>query len=170
MERAKLTGLYEYCWMLKPPKMRSAHVPYNLLINLAKVAPEGVEAGFIRQKLEAYGYLREGDEGLDRRIERALNWVEDFGEAEIQKVELTSGEAGVLRKLIQALLAAKDEEGYQSSVFDVARAEGIRPRALFQVLYRILIGRPQGPRFGPYVSVIGKDNVVEKLEEALKDV
>ncbi|MFQ6053246.1 MAG: lysine--tRNA ligase, partial [Candidatus Bathyarchaeia archaeon] len=50
-ERAKLSGLYQYCWMLKPPEEPSVHVSYNLMVELAKVAPKGGEAEFIREKL-----------------------------------------------------------------------------------------------------------------------
>ncbi len=168
MERAKFTGLYEYCWMLNPPEKPCVHVPYNLMINLAKVAPEGSEAKFIREKLENYGYLKDGEEGLDSRITYALNWVEDYGEARIQKVELTSELALAIKDLVIALSAASNEDGYQGAVFDVARAREIRPRNLFQVLYRILLGRDQGPRFGPYVAAYGRENVIRELQESVK--
>jgi lysyl-tRNA synthetase class 1 len=163
MEREKLKGLYQYCWILKPPEEPSAHIPYNLMINLAKVSPKGLEAEFIRDKLDAYGYLREGDSGLDKRIEYAMNWVEDFGAAELQSVELTSEEASAIRKIALALGSAEDEDGYQGAVFDVAKEEGIRPGNLFRILYKILLGSPQGPRFGPYVAAVGKKSVIKEL-------
>jgi len=167
MEREKLKGLYQYCWIMKPPEEPSVHVPYNLMINLAKVSPKGLEAEFIRDKLDAYGYLREGDSGLDKRIEYAMNWVEDFGAAELQSVELTSEEASAIRKIALALRSAEDEDGYQGAVFDVAKEEGIRPGNLFRILYKILLGSPQGPRFGPYVDAMGRDNVVRELKNAV---
>ncbi len=170
MERAKLTGLYEYCWMLKSPKEPSAHIPYNLMINLAKVAPKGSEAEFITGKLENYGYLKEGVKGLDHRITYALNWVEDYGKARVEKVELTNEQAMAIRDLLTALDDASDEDGYQGAVFDVSRARGIRPRNLFRLLYRILLGRDQGPRFGPYVSSVGKENIIRELQESVKNI
>jgi len=166
-ERVKLTGLFEYSWMLKPPEAPETHVPFNLMVNLARVAPKGYEAEFIREKLETYGYLKDGDRGVDRRIIRALNWIEDFGEMETRKVDLTTEQANALREVIIALGDAGDEDGYQGAVFTVARAEGMRPGDLFRVLYRILIGSDQGPRFGPYVASVGKEGVVEELEKSL---
>ncbi len=168
MEGEKLRGLYQYCWILKPPEEPSVHIPYNLMINLAKVAPKGLETEFIRDKLDVYGYLREGDSGLDKRIEYAMNWIGDFGAAELQSVELTSEEASAIRKIASALRSAEDEDGYQGAVFDVAKAEGIRPGNLFRILYKILLGSPQGPRFGPYVVVVGKDSVIKELKRAIK--
>ncbi len=168
MEQAKLTGLYEYCWMHKPPETSSVHVPYNLMVNLAKVAPERSEADFIREKLETYGILRDGDQGLEQRITLALNWVEDYGEVEKRKVELTQDMAKAVNRLIKLLKEADDEDDYQGSVFEAARAEGLSPRALFHIVYQILIGQKQGPRFGPYVAAIGKNNVIKELEKTLE--
>jgi len=167
MEEAKLKGLYEYCWMMKPPDEPEVHVPFNLMINLAMVTPKDSEEAFIREKLEVYGYLKEGDKGIDRRLRYALNWVEDFGKLELQKVELTKDEVKVVKSLIEALKSAETEEAYQSAVFDVARTHNVKPRNLFQILYTILLGRSQGPRFGPYVSAIGKDSVILELGKAL---
>ena len=168
MEEAKLKGLYEYCWMMKPPKEPEAHVPFNLMTNLARVTPRDSEEAFIKEKLEAYGYLKEGDKGIDRRLRYALNWVEDFGKLELKKVELTKDEVKVVKDLIEALESAETEEAYQSVVFDIARTHNVKPRNLFQILYTILLGRSQGPRFGPYVSAIGKDSVILELGKALR--
>ncbi len=35
------------------------------------------------------------------------------------------------------------------------------------MLYRILLGKPQGPRFGPYVGLVGKETVTKELRDAL---
>ena len=167
-ERAKLSGLYEYCWMLRPPDESSVHVPYNLMVHLAKVAPRGSEATYIREKLREYGYLDRGEGGLEDRIMYALNWVRDLGEPSAKAVPLITEEAAAVNALLGALRVADNEDEYQSAVFTVARAEGIRPRRLFQVLYQILLGRRQGPRFGPYVAAMGKENVIGDLERALR--
>ena len=168
MEKAKLTGLYEYVWILNPPEEPTVHIPYNLLLNLAKVAPKGVEAKFIRDKLEDYGNLKEGDAGLDIRIQYALNWIEDFGEPELPKVSLSPEETKAIGSLIAALDLATDEEAYQSSVFDVAREEGMRPGSFFQLLYGILLGKTRGPRFGPFTATMGKETVIAELKRAIE--
>jgi lysyl-tRNA synthetase class 1 len=169
MEEAKLKGLYEYCWMLKPPEEPDAHISYNLMLNLAKVAPKGTRAEFIKEKLEAYGSLKEGRIGLEKRITYAINWIEDFGEPEVQKVPLSSIEVAAVKELIAALNRASDEEGYQSSVFEVARRHGIRPGDIFKLLYRILLGQSRGPRFGPFVATMGRDKVTEELSRAIQN-
>ncbi|KON31592.1 lysyl-tRNA synthetase [miscellaneous Crenarchaeota group-15 archaeon DG-45] len=166
-EQAKLSGLFAYCWMLKPPEEPSVHTPYNLITHLAMVAPTGSEPHYIKEKLREYGYLKDGDSGLERRIGYALNWVKDFGEPSEQSLDLTAREAKAVEALIAALRRADNEDGYQSAVFDSARMGGLPPGRLFKILYRALIGRERGPRFGPYVAVMGKEKVIEKLENVL---
>jgi lysyl-tRNA synthetase class 1 len=166
-EKAKLRGLYEYVWMLTPPEEPTVHIPYSLLLNLAKVAPKDVEVKFIRDKLEAYGHIKDGDAGLDERIRYALNWIEDSGEAERPQVSLSVKEKKAISSLITALDLVKDEEAYQSSVFVVAREEGIRPGSFFQLLYSILLGKQRGPRFGPFTATMGKETVIAELKKAI---
>ncbi len=168
LEKAKLRGLYEYVWILNPPEEPTVHIPYNLLLNLAKVAPKGVESKFIRDKLEDYGNLKDGDAGLDGKIRYALNWIEDFGEPELPKISLSAEETKAINSLIAALDLATDEEAYQSSVFDVAREEGMRPGNLFQLLYGILLGKSRGPRFGPFTATMGKEPVIDELKRAIE--
>ena len=167
MEKSKLTGIYEYVWIFDPPEEPTVHVPYNLLLNLAKVAPKGIESRFIRDKLDTYGSLKDGDIGLEKKIQYALNWIEDFGEPELPKVSLNKDETKVISSLITALTQAMDEEDYQSSVFDVARDEEFPSGRLFQLLYRILLGKARGPRFGPFTSTIGKETVITELKKAI---
>lgn len=167
MEEAKLSGLYEYCWMLEPPEKPSVHIPYNLMIKLARVAPEDNEHEFLIEKLKEYGYLRKTTRGLDRRIEYALNWVNDFEEETYQKIDLTAEERNAVNTLIDELKDSENEEEYQSAVFNVAKKEDIKPGRLFPILYQILIGKTQGPRFGPYVALVGKDDIIKELKQAI---
>jgi lysyl-tRNA synthetase class 1 len=55
----------------------------------------------------------------------------------------------------------------QNAIFDAAKNNGVPPSNFFKTLYRILIGSPQGPRLGPYVLAMGKQNVVAALKRAL---
>ncbi len=167
-ERAKLRGLYEYCWMLNPPKKRRINIPYRILVSLAEIAPRGKEFEYISEKLKVYGYIPPGDEELRRRVEYALNWARDF-KTSTESFELRPEEREALRELITLLKASEDEEEYQNAVFHASRSRGIEPKRLFQLLYQVLLGSPHGPRFGPYVSALGKEKLIEKLADLLED-
>ena len=61
------------------------------------------------------------------------------------------------------------EEGIQSDVFNIARKNNIKPGKFFKILYKILLGVPQGPRLGPYIVAMGKENVINALKRATMD-
>jgi lysyl-tRNA synthetase class 1 len=169
-ELAKLKGLYEYCWLLKPPQKPSTHIPYNLLTYLAKIAPKGMETEFITEKLQTYGYLQKGqklDENLKKRIEYAINWARDFQEIRETAVTLKPEEKVAIKELIEVIETETETEKIQNAIFNTAKKHGIPPPELFKTLYTILIGAPQGPRLGPYIVAMGKQNVINALQRAL---
>ncbi len=168
-ELAKITGLYEYCWSLKPPTEPTIHVSYNLLTYLAKVAPKDAETEYITEKLREYGYVKdETPERLKQRIEFALNWVRDFIEIKEKSVKLSSQETAAVEELIQVLQEERDQNKIQSAIFDVSRKHEVPPRKLFKALYAILLGVPEGPRLGPYVIAMGTKNVINALRRAIQ--
>jgi len=168
-ELAKLTGLYKYCWFFNTPSKPGDHVPYNLLTFLAKVAPEGSEFDFIMGKLRGYGYGKDGfSDDLKSRINYALNWSQDFTEINERALELNEEEKNAVKELIQALQTKETEEEIQGAVFSIARKNNIKPSRFFKTLYKILLGVPQGPRLGPYILAMGRENVIDALERAAK--
>ena len=170
-ELAKLRGLYEYCWATNPPAEPSIKVPYNLLAFLAKIAPKDREREFITEKLRSYGYLQKDqtlDDNLKRRIEFAFNWVRDFEEIKETRVTLTAEEKKAVKELIEVLKAEDEAEKIQNAIFNTAKKHGLRPADFFKTLYTILIGISQGPRLGPYVLAMGKQNVINALNRVLK--
>ena len=171
-EKAKLTGLYKYCWHLKPPKKPSIHVPYNLLVYLAKIAPKGKEKEFIIEKLRDYRYLgrnEEPTEDLLKRIEYAQNWATDY-EKEIKEttVRLSEKEKKAINELIEFLKTEDSAEKIQNAIFQIARKHEIKPSNFFKVLYLILLGTQKGPRLGPYMVAMGRENVIQALKRALE--
>jgi len=170
-EFTKLSGLYKYCWWLKPPKQASIHVPYNLLAYMAKVAPKGLEAQYITEKLEEYGYLKEKEAltpNLEERIQYALNWTQDFMEIKETTIMLSNKEREAIKELTQILQTEADAGQIQGVIFNTARKYGINPGQFFKTLYTVLLGTPSGPRLGPYIISMGRRNVIEALERASK--
>jgi lysyl-tRNA synthetase class 1 len=168
LEKYKLMGLYEYSHLLKPPLEPETHVPFNLLVKLARNSPKGSEIEFIKSKLNQYNYIKNTEKGLDKRIRRTLNWVEDFKEDSPIIIDLNNEDKEALQLIINSLKKATSENEYQSSVFEVSKTHKIKVKKLFQLLYGILLGKAQGPRFGPYVSLVGKENIIKELESAIR--
>jgi lysyl-tRNA synthetase class 1 len=166
-EYYKLTGLYEYAHLLNPPEEPEVHVPFNLMVNLAQVAPPGNEAEFMKAKLDEYDYFKETDKGINERIQRTLNWVTDIADDKQEAIVLTDVQKQVVKGISEELRKAEDLEAYQASIFNVAKALDLKARDVFPVVYRILLGKDRGPRFGPYVGLVGKESVIASLEKAL---
>ena len=169
-ELTKIRGLYEYVWSLKPPKKTTVHVPYNLLTFLAKMAPSGNELVFIAEKLQGYGYLSKDqmlDEDLRKRVGFASNWIKDFEEIKETTVSLTDEEKVAIAELIDVLKIEETADKLQNAIFNAAKKNGVQPGSFFKTLYAILLGASQGPKLGPYLLAMGKQNVIEALRRAL---
>jgi lysyl-tRNA synthetase class 1 len=167
-ELAELKGLYEYVWRLRPPERPETHVPYNLLVYLTKVAPKGKEKEYILAKLEEYSYLH-GEEptGIDARLEYARNWAEDFAEIPEHIPRLSGAEADAVRELTAVIRGQTSVDALQNSIFEVAKKHGVDPPEFFKILYGIFLGSSKGPRLGPYIEAMGRENVADALERAL---
>lgn len=169
-ESTRLKGLYLYCWVMNPPAKLSIHVPYNLLAFLVKMAPKECLNDYVAEKLQSYGYLQKGqaiDTELAKRIEYALNWTRDFEEIKETTVTLSDEAKKAITELLQSLQAVDEPDKIQNAIFSAAKGNGLQPGAFFKILYAILMGAPQGPRLGPYVLAMGKQNVIAALQRAM---
>ena len=154
---------------MKPPTKPSIHVPYNLMAFLVKMAPKECLNDYVAEKLQSYGYLQKNqtiDASLQQRIEYALNWTRDFEEIKETAVELTAEEKKAITELVTKLQTEDDPDKIQNAIFNAAKDNGIKPGAFFKVLYQVLMGAPQGPRLGPYVLAMGKQNVIAALAKS----
>lgn len=169
-ERVKLRGLYEHCYVMKPPAEPSVHVPYNLLTFLVKMAPKDSAEEFIEEKLRGYGYIQKEqhiDDALRKRIEYACNWNKDYADIREMPLSLKAEERNAVSSLIKTLEAEDDPDKIQNAIFNSAKSQGIQPSSFFRILYLILIGAPHGPRLGPYVLAMGKQNVLAALRRSV---
>ena len=64
--------------------------------------------------------------------------------------------------------ADADGEALQTEVFAVGKEHEFENlREWFQALYQVLLGQDQGPRFGSFAALYGKDATVKMIDEAL---
>ena len=167
-EAAKLKGLYEYSHFLKPPAQPSAHVPYNLLVYLVTVAPPEKRGEYVDSKLREYGYVKDGlTSSIKQEIGYATNWSQDFKEIPETKIDITNPQRLALEDLVGIVRKETDERVLQNSIFNLAKKYAIEPPDFFKLLYTILLGSPRGPRLGPYIKVMGSENVARALERAI---
>jgi lysyl-tRNA synthetase class 1 len=137
---------------------------------LAKMAPKECLEDYVAEKLQSYGYLQKGqalDADLKQRIGYALNWIVDFEEIKETEVTLTTEEKKAIIELVAKLETEDEPDKIQNAIFNAAKNNSVQPSSFFKTLYRILMGAPQGPRLGPYVLAMGKQNVIAALKRAI---
>ncbi len=164
----KLKGLYEYVNFLRPPSSPDIHVPYRLLAELGRAAPEEGAVEFVLERLRRYGILRsEPTPGLIERIEKARRWALEV-EGRPPSYVPSREEAEAMLELASVLRSSEDPRVIQNAAFESARKRGLEPSAFFRALYRVLIGSDSGPRFSSYALDVGRERVASALEAAAR--
>ena len=168
-ELAKLKGLFEYTYFLKPPSQQTFHVPYNLLVYLVRVAPAESRREYVEEKLREYGYLKSGlPIDIEGELNYAINWAEDFKTIAESTTQITGPQRLAVEDLVAIVRSETDERVLQNAIFNLAKKYAIDQADFFKLLYTILLGSPRGPRLGPYIKAMGSENVARALERAIE--
>ncbi len=147
-------------------------VSFAMLLNLASVVnaeTPDILWGFIRR------YSPEASPQampfLDRLVNHAIAYYRDF----VRPAKRYRPPDGVERKALADLaetLRGMDEqadaEAIQTVVYEVGKRHDFPElRAWFGCLYQVLLGQPEGPRFGGFVALYGLSETVALIEAAL---
>ena len=171
-ERAKLENPAWHIHFGNPPRAELP-ISFGLLLNLVAVSNAEAKAtlwGFIRRYSPAA--TPERFPVLDQLVGYALAYYRDF--VRPQKIYRLANDKE--RQALQALadrLATVPEgsngEGLQNLVYEVGKAHAFEPlRTWFSALYEVLLGQPQGPRFGGFIELFGVDNTRALIAKALR--
>jgi lysyl-tRNA synthetase class 1 len=149
-----------------------ADLSFGVLQNLAGAAntedPQ-VLWGFIARY--AAGASPENSPMLDRLVAHAIAYYRDFVKPAKQYRPPDAREAAALADLAErfaALPVGASAEAMQDGVYAVGKDHGFDPlRDWFRALYEVLFGQSQGPRFGSFAALYGRDETVALLRRAL---
>ena len=160
----KSKGLYEYVNLLDPPKQSSTHVNYRLLIELAKIFKENrIER--VMKKLIDYGVVKNSEPEIEKLIENAGNFADQYDQQEKMQVEVNDTVKKALKILVDTLDAEEEPEDIQNSIYQIAKSNDVQPKDFFKTLYQIILGTSRGPKIGPFISDIGRKQVAKTLSE-----
>jgi lysyl-tRNA synthetase class 1 len=165
--QAKLTkskGLYEYVNLLVPPKQSSIHVNYRLLIELTKIFKENREER-VMKKLVDYGVIKNHEPEIEKLIELAGNFSDEFDQQEKTHVDLDDSAKKALKILVDVLGAEEEPDDIQNTIYQIAKSNDVQPKDFFKILYQIILGTSRGPKIGPFISDIGRKQVAKTLSE-----
>ncbi|MBI1663140.1 MAG: lysine--tRNA ligase [Nitrosopumilus sp.] len=160
----KSKGLYEYVNLLNPPKQASTHVNYRLLIELAKIFKENRNERVMKKLLD-YGVIKNPEPEIEKLIDLAGNFSDEFDEQEKIEVDLDETAKKALKVLSDALAAEEEPEDIQNTIYQIAKSNDVQPKDFFKILYQIILGTSRGPKIGPFISDIGRKQVAKTLSE-----
>jgi lysyl-tRNA synthetase class 1 len=154
------------------PPQAGSPVSFSLLLNLVSAANASDKAilwGFLGRYIP--GATPESQPLLDRLAGYALNYYEDFVRPAKRFRAPDARERDALQDLVsrlRALPADADAEAIQAEVYEAGNDAGFEPlRNWFTALYEVLLGQPQGPRFGSFAAIFGLDRTIALIEGAL---
>ncbi len=154
-----------------PPKA-DMPVTFAMLLNLVSAANASDKEtlwGFI-SKYDATATPTDNPK-LDELAGYAIAYFEDFVKPAKTFREPTDQERAAMIDLatrFEAMAAESDGEALQTVTFSVGKEHGFENlREWFQALYQVLLGQDQGPRFGSFAALYGKDATVAMIHTRL---
>lgn len=99
------------------------------------------------------------------------NWAADEIKFElrktINKAEFNEAEKAFLADLASKIASAPagaDGEWFHKAVYELGTSLGLKPKAMFQILYKALIGKTSGPRAGWFLSILPRDFLIKRFK------
>ena len=163
--------IYELSQVGEIPTEACYQIPFRHLCNLLQL-----HEGDIPTAIASLGEMTESQrKRLEIRCICAWNWITTFAPEEFkyrlstdadEKIELSEVEAKAiadLKSLVEEMDSIPDKE-YTTRLYDAAKLNGMETKDFFQLVYRIMIGKDQGPKLGPFIQTCGKDKVLSILK------
>nr|MDQ4050513.1 lysine--tRNA ligase [Thermoproteota archaeon] len=143
----KIKGIYEYINKLDPPKQPDVHIPYRFIVQQASIFPpdDDDRSEKVFNRVLKYGMVKgSSTEKIMHKIRLASSWGDDnIAKDEKFEIQLSDLHVRAVQQLIEAISpftglpdTPENAKNLQSTVFSIARANGIEPREFFTSLYR----------------------------------
>jgi lysyl-tRNA synthetase class 1 len=154
------------------PQSAQSPLSFAMLLNLASVVNAShpdILWGFIRRYNPAA--TPEDMPFLARLVDYALAYYRDFVAPQKKFRDPDPTERAALADLateLRALPADSTAEEVQTLLYEVGKRHPFPElRAFFACLYQVLLGQPDGPRFGQFVALYGVPETVALIDAAL---
>ena len=156
------------------PPREAVPVSFALLLNLVSVANAETRDtlwGFISRY--APGATPETHPLLDRLAGYAMRYYEDFVKPTKTFRVPDPAEREALKDLANRLAdtpSDADGETLQTLCFSVGKDHGYETlRDWFRTIYEVLLGQSQGPRFGSFIALFGRDETINLIKRRLDE-
>ncbi|MCE4607104.1 MAG: lysine--tRNA ligase [Desulfurococcales archaeon] len=177
-----LSRSYELSHPSRPPERMPVQVPYTHVALLVQNLPKENMFEHAVARLKRTGHVSVLDDysrtWLEGLVVKALNWVERYAPEYLKfkvpeeppyEVYSEIRHSQELKALAEKLaqLESWNEESIKKAMIEIGGGMSSRVRREFyRDFYLAILGKPQGPRAAPLLSVLDKDIVVERLKIA----
>ena len=120
------------------------------------------------------GYIRKAAPSIDinsnlvkQLVDKAINYYYDFVKpTKSFRVPTDLERKSMLLLANELSLLVKDTtaEQIQNKVYEVGKNSALELKDWFSALYQVLLGTPQGPRFGSFVALYGIDETIKLIK------
>jgi lysyl-tRNA synthetase class 1 len=160
-------------------------LPYKEASLLTQISPTEDKLHWVTSRLADTGILKKemaDDEMqyLTRRLELAHSWIQQYAPETYQvelleslpegvRKELADDDVESLREFRNVLVHADwNEDALKDAMMQMTKDEKfpVSTRRFFRNLYLAILGKEQGPRAAPFLSILKKDFVLERLDDA----
>ncbi len=173
-KKAKESRIYELSQVDGVTKEMPYQTPFRHLCNLLQIHNGDVDT--VIGQLD--DVKPEQVERLAVRARCAWNWIREFSPEDFrfsltgsddEKIELNEVEIGAIRLFKNEIekLDSHNDKSLGEAIYSIAEASGIEPKDLFNLTYRVLVGKEKGPRLVGFIMVVGKDKILNILNRYL---
>ena len=154
------------------PSMQNIPVSYNILLNLVSASTENdssVILDFIRK------YVGDIEEKnlffLEQLIECVKKFDSDISQDKSNFKTPNQNEIKMFNDLIERLHKMKDEidaEIIQTEIYQIGKDYQFENlREWFKLIYQVLFGKDDGPRFGTFVAIYGVEKTIKLIKSRI---
>jgi lysyl-tRNA synthetase class 1 len=166
---------YELSQVTELPDSFPRQIPYRHLVNLIQIE-DNWEAIVTRLKRAGhFDELTEFEIGkLEQRLKCVRNWLNNYAPENLKfEIQQTLPEVTLSdeqKAFIAELRGRLDKEEWESdaihnAIYAVCSDQKIKTRKGFEAIYKLILGKPQGPRLGYFLSSLDKKFVLDRLSE-----
>ncbi len=153
-----------------------SNVPFSHLVASYQAALRDTDKTLeIIARTEHATTVKEQGDIIRRELRFIDHWLdssapEDVRFAMVDKIDRTSftePETQFFASLAEAIdKAPQDADGtwFHDTVYSLKASSGLEPKAMFQALYRLIIGKTSGPRAGWFLSILPRDWLIARLK------
>ena len=170
------------------PERLPFQVPYMMLAVVSQIIPSVDDVGAALKKLRHTGHLNRELEGWETErlavlLRKAYNWVTKYAPSHY-RIEIVEepddkiiAEMGEEEKMLIRRLAMilddwkeKDPVKLEEVLYLEIRRAGLSSKRGFKILYKIILGRKNGPRLAPLILAVGPKKISSVLRKVVEVV